>query len=222
MGIGYNPKIVTDGLVLCLDAANRKSYPGSGNTWTDLSGLGNNGTLTNGPTFSNNSIVFDGVDDFVPCGNSSSLSFTNSFSLSIWCSSNNLSGYRSPIMKTTSSNWADGYGIFQYQNVMYFYVNLWNGAQTVSVPRSVYAITNWIGTYDGTKLRLYENGLLVSEGSSFTSNVNNSNNNLEIGRGGGSAFNWSGSISNFTVHNRALSAIEIQQNFQALRGRYGI
>lgn len=222
MGIGYNPKIVTDGLVLCLDAANRKSYPGSGNTWIDISGLGNNGTLTNGPTFTNNSIVFDGVNDYAPCGNSSSLSFTNSFSLSIWCSSNNLSGYRSPIMKTTSSSWNDGYGIFQYQNAMYFYVNLWNGAQTVSVSRGVFGITNWIGTYDGTKLRLYENGSLASEGSSFTSNVNNSNNNLEIGRGGGSTYNWSGSISNFTVYNRALSAGEVQQNFQALRGRYGI
>ena len=49
MGIAYNPRIVTDGLALALDAINTKSYPGSGTTWTDLSGLGNNGTLTNGP-----------------------------------------------------------------------------------------------------------------------------------------------------------------------------
>ena len=54
-----------NGLVLCLDAGNRKSYPGSGTTWTDLSGRGNNGTLTNGPTYSNGAIVFDGVDDYV-------------------------------------------------------------------------------------------------------------------------------------------------------------
>ena len=47
MGVDYNPKIVTNGLVLCLDAANVKSYPGSGTTWIDLSGNGNNGTLTN-------------------------------------------------------------------------------------------------------------------------------------------------------------------------------
>jgi hypothetical protein len=48
MAISYNPRIVTDGLVLALDAGNPKSYPGSGTTWTDLSGNGNNGTLVNG------------------------------------------------------------------------------------------------------------------------------------------------------------------------------
>ena len=44
MGVNYNPKIVTDGLVLCLDAANKRSYPGSGSTWNDLSGRGNHFT----------------------------------------------------------------------------------------------------------------------------------------------------------------------------------
>jgi hypothetical protein len=65
------PNIVTDGLVLYLDAANQKSYPGTGTTWNDLSGNGNNGTLVNGPTFNsdnNGSIVFDGVDDYVNFG----------------------------------------------------------------------------------------------------------------------------------------------------------
>ncbi len=83
------PNIITNGLILELDAANRKSYPGSGTTWTDLSGNGNTGTLTNGPTFSSangGSIVFDGVDDYVNCGNASSLNFerTNSFSFCFW------------------------------------------------------------------------------------------------------------------------------------------
>lgn len=69
MGVGYNPKIVTDGLVMCLDAANRKSYSGTGTIWRDLVGS-NNGTLTNGPTYSSaggGSIVFDGANDFVQC-----------------------------------------------------------------------------------------------------------------------------------------------------------
>ena len=68
MGVAYNSSIVTNGLILCLDAGNRKSYPGTGTTWTDLSGRGNNGTLTNGPTYSSangGSIVFDGLNDFV-------------------------------------------------------------------------------------------------------------------------------------------------------------
>ncbi len=67
MGLIHSPSIVTDGLVLCLDAANSRSYPGTGATWTDLKG-GNNGTLENGPTFdaaNGGSIVFDGTDDIV-------------------------------------------------------------------------------------------------------------------------------------------------------------
>ena len=65
MGVNYNPKIVTDGLVLCYDAANDRSYPNTGTTWTDLAGS-NDGTLTNGPTFdttNGGSIVFDGTND---------------------------------------------------------------------------------------------------------------------------------------------------------------
>ena len=58
MGIAYNPKIVTDGLVLCLDAANTKSYSGTVTSWTDLSGNGNTGTLTNGPTYNSSNLGF--------------------------------------------------------------------------------------------------------------------------------------------------------------------
>jgi hypothetical protein len=68
MGIAYNPRTITDGLVLCLDAANSKSYPGSGTTWTDLSGLGNTGTLVNGVGYSGDnlgSLSFDGSNDRV-------------------------------------------------------------------------------------------------------------------------------------------------------------
>jgi hypothetical protein len=68
MALAHSPRIVTDGLVLCLDAGNTKSYPGSGTTWTDLSGRGNNGTLVNGVGYNGSnlgSLSFDGVDDYV-------------------------------------------------------------------------------------------------------------------------------------------------------------
>ena len=68
MGLAHSPSLVMNGLVLALDAANPKSYPGSGTTWTDLSGRGNTGTLTNGPTYSSangGSLVFDGTNDYV-------------------------------------------------------------------------------------------------------------------------------------------------------------
>jgi hypothetical protein len=82
-------RIVTSGLVLALDAADRNSYPGSGTTWTDVSGNGNNGTLTNGPTFSNNSIVFDGVDDYVVVGSFNQLPTGSSArTVNIWFNPN--------------------------------------------------------------------------------------------------------------------------------------
>ena len=68
MGINYNPSIATNGLVLCLDAANPKSYPGTGTAWTNLTGLGNNGTLVNSPTYSganSGSFLFDGTNDYI-------------------------------------------------------------------------------------------------------------------------------------------------------------
>ena len=68
MGVLYNSRIVTDGLVLCLDAGDKMSYPGAGTTWTDLSKNKNNGTLTNGPTFDSangGSIVLDGTNDYI-------------------------------------------------------------------------------------------------------------------------------------------------------------
>ena len=84
MGIKYNPRVVTDGLVFCVDAASKRSYLGTGTTWTDLAGS-NNGTLTNGPTFSSDnggSIVFDGSDDYVLLGNDINLG--TSASITVW------------------------------------------------------------------------------------------------------------------------------------------
>ena len=83
----YSPRIVTSGLVLALDAAERLSYPRTGTTWRDLSGNNNTGTLTNGPTFSAGNmgnIVFDGTNDYVNCGNNSSINLTSYITLSTW------------------------------------------------------------------------------------------------------------------------------------------
>ena len=101
---GISSGIVTDGLVLALDASVSRSYPGSGTTWTDLSGNGNNGTLTNGPTYNSangGSIVFDGTDDYGSVSCSQFQSGNNPFTMEVWFrwsgngtnTSNNLFGY---------------------------------------------------------------------------------------------------------------------------------
>ena len=111
MGLAHSPSIITQNLVLCLDAGNIKSYPGSGTTWTDVIG-GDNGTLTNGPTYSNGNIVFDGVNDIV--SSVSNLTLGGSFSISLWLKHSNanitqeryitLGSDRIIIQEDTSSN----------------------------------------------------------------------------------------------------------------------
>ena len=87
--MNYGPRIVRNGLIMALDAADKNSYIGSGTVWNDVSGNGNNGTLTNGPTFSNANggcIVFDGVDDYVNVPyNASKISFpSNNATICVW------------------------------------------------------------------------------------------------------------------------------------------
>jgi hypothetical protein len=87
MGFYRGANVVTSGLVLALDAANTKSYPGSGTTWSDLSGNGNTGTLTNGPTFNSangGSIAFDGIDDYTNLGLVTQLTNITNVSVNAW------------------------------------------------------------------------------------------------------------------------------------------
>jgi len=104
MAIHRGPKIITNGLILCLDAASTKSYPGSGTTWFDRSGNGNNGVLTNGPTFSSTnggSIVFDGTNDYVQVAGSVTIS-TGTFIA--WVKRNGNQGPFDGILYSRSTN----------------------------------------------------------------------------------------------------------------------
>jgi uncharacterized delta-60 repeat protein len=84
MALGHGPRVITDGLVLALDAADVSSYPGSGTTWTELLNGTNNGTLTNGPTYGSGSLIFDGVDDYVDLQSGYSFDATTGWTLSFW------------------------------------------------------------------------------------------------------------------------------------------
>ena len=112
MATSYSPKIITDGLVLCLDAGDGKSYSGSGTTWTDRSGNGYNGTLTNGPTFDSSNggnIVFAG-DDYVDCGLSSFQ--PTEMTLSVWVkkTTSNTSGVIVKGNVNESTEWGISFG----------------------------------------------------------------------------------------------------------------
>lgn len=222
----YSPTIISNGLVLCLDAGNRKSYTGSGTTWNDLSGNGNTGTLTNGPTFSGDgSIVFDGTDDYVSCSFATS-AITN-ITMQCWVNIAN-TNLKGAFIKVGGG--ANGYAIgvggngfdLQGNEVMGLFpgirwidtnVNYGTGWKFVtfslnasSVP-SIYLNDTLLGSYSGISPVAPTAGLSIGR-------------NIGDEPAGNRAFN--GKIAQVLFYNRALSQQEIQQNFNVARRRFGI
>jgi hypothetical protein len=214
------PNIVKNGLVLWLDAANTKSYPGSGTSWTDLSGNGNTGVLTNGPTFSsanNGSIVFDGTNDRVDIAGTV-ISGSQNFTIECACRS---------LAASTGEYIFGNYGIGNNGIELYFYLNeliLYYGGRYLFSPDNSILSNTWYivtATRNGNNVALYINGSLSSSGTN--SNSITTNNPYTIGNGydfNGEIFR--GNIASVKVYNRALSASEIAQNYNATKARYGL
>lgn len=228
MAIAYNTSMVRDGLVLHLDAANRKSYIGSGTAWNDLSGNTNNVTLTNGVAYNSNnngSLSFDGVDDhadffapnlgttatvemFVNLGASyAGKMFFGWGTYDVYCPSGHI-GYN-----TANS---DCYGINATTVTALGLVNNW--AHYVFEMRSDVSYIN---------NKIYVNGIEQTLSQILgTQNASSRNFNSGNGRIAG----WRSDLQYkmimncavFRVYNRTLSAVEIAQNFNALRGRYSV
>ena len=212
MPINYNPRIVTDGLVLYVDAANTKSYPTSGGTtWTDMSGRGNNGTLVNGVAQDIGFLNFDGTDDYV----NAPLTKTATCTFSCWARTTTLAGY--PMLFNAGP---DGSGPDLWFYLGNIYWNTWDGAANpfATTPASVtngnyhyYVVVNDASS----NTKLYYDGVLLGT-AAYRSAAGTTN--LTMG-GTTNTYMWNGNISNFTIHNRALSAAEIQQNYNALSSR---
>lgn len=232
MAFIHSPKIITDGLVFTLDAANPKSYPGSGTIWNDLSGNNNTGTLTNGPTFlvsASGAISFDGTNDFVNFGNT--LNFTaQPFTVECWfnkrgnSSSNTFGG--ALISKGafgadngwamfTNNTGAAGFQI-RVNNVVY------QAATSFTLENnSWYHLIGVRHTVD-KKIYLYVNGIFHSEGNEATTTNPTSTKLLLVGTVDGYSRHFNGLISNVKVYNKILSTDEVLQNFNATRSRFGI
>ena len=224
MATRYSPAIVTSGLVLCLDAANRKSYPGSGTSWYNLSGTINTGTLTNGPTFSAanmGSIVFDGVDDYVTgIGSSIVPTSTAAYTVSVWCYRNtNNTGYKELLAQWTNANSGNSF-FFGFDNSAVRFTDNWNPI-TVAGAGNTNVWMNLVGVYTVSNAYIYLNGVLAAtKGSGFTYTGTGP---LIIGRQGElSSEYFDGRISNVKVYNRALTATEILQNYNATKSRFGL
>jgi hypothetical protein len=221
MGFSRGPKIVTDGLVLALDAGSKKSYSGSGTTWSDLSGNGNNGTLTNGPTFNSGnggSIVFDGVDDYTIIPDSPALKLNGNFTIMLWHRAiTKTNTFPGPLYKGNSAIVGGGYILF------YTSVNngiMWIKRDNIQLPMTSAVNTYWSHitfTYDGTNVRGYLNGVNSYTSSTVTYSTNNDNSSLLLGRADQSG---NAAIGTIQMYNRALSAQEVLQNFNATKSRF--
>jgi len=233
--IAVSVPIISNGLILSLDAGNAASYPGSGTTWTDLSGNGNTGTLVNGVGYSasnGGALTFDGTNDYVLANNTSLNSKFSSTSVShfSWVYLTGAGVLVSELGQTTpNSGWHDSN--IEINSSGAFSFSTWHDSLTNKVVSSNQSFNIWyyVGfTYGGTTLTAYINGSSIGT-TTFSRQAPYNNGNqthyalfstdaTNMGTGG----NGVGRCAAFSVYNRALTAAEVSQNFQALRGRFGV
>ena len=230
MSLGHGAsKTVRDGIVLHLDAANPKSYSGSGTDWLDMSGHNNHASLKNSPTFVSDQggyIRMDGTDDHAEVLNSSELNSEN-MTLIVW-------------LRGLSTTWDDTGYFISKRDVYVMHPNA--GATSVSfyfrlngnwrsrggdIAVAFGPITEWrmyAQTWDGNTLACYVDGQLFTSTTSFSGETLNTSDTgvIHIGRDDSIGRYGNADISVAEQYNRALSASEIEQNFNALRGRYGV
>mgnify|MGYP003673006238 CR=1 FL=1 len=243
MATNYNyfGGIVTNGLVLDLDAAKLASYPGTGTAWRDISGNNNNGTLTNGPTFSGigkqASIVFDGTDDRVTITNPL-LSSTGNWTVSSWfnfsvlnidlTNGSTAALYNQYIASTGNGRivfriFNDGSVINKLQLFLGSGSNYGNQFITGTTTITTNTFYNFVVSRNGSTFTTYINGVLEVSSTLTGINVTILQSTPEIGGITSGNFGWlNGRVYNTSIYNRALTEAEIQRNFQATRFRYGI
>ena len=213
--------IVTNGLVLNLDAGREESFSGAGLTWTDLSGNGNNGTLVGGVGFTDDnggSIVFDGVDDAIALSN---ITPTSGASFSAWIYINGSNSNYGSIF----ANWSGGGGTSYWigtltgaSTTIEIYFNGTNTYDITSLPLNTWMLLTI--THNGSTSIGYVNGIQqYSVASSLISSSNNTSIGYDITR---TDYPFKGNIAQASIYNRALTAAEVSQNFEALRSRFGL
>ena len=222
--------IVTNGLVLNLDASRTSSYTGTGTTWTDISGNSNNGTMVNGPVFgtaSGGQITFDGINDYISLPDSSILQPSN-ITISTWFKLNQFSTnyvygnanacvFRKGMYGYEISVRQDGkLLVFAYSDV-----NTQNQYLIDSI-----SLNNWYNvvlTFGNSQMKVYINNVLVGTYSTNTNSIYYGGGGISIGRQGPwDMYYFNGNIGQTMVYNRALSATEITQNYNATKGRFGL
>jgi len=209
-------RVTTDGLVLYLDAGYKTSYPGSGTTWTDLSGNGNNGTLVNGVGYTadnGGALSFDGVNDYAPIANNSLP--TGDYTINCWVKTPSVIPVTQYDMIISTSQYFWYFGIYLDK----FTIDNNDGTFRFGSTLSASTWYNVTVTRSGSTDTAYING--VSQGTNTNSAALSGN--WEIGRWANSPSHyWNSNIASVSIYNKALTSEEVKQNFELLKGRFRI
>ena len=218
--------------VLYLDAGITASYPGAGTTWTDLSGNSNNGTLVGGlgvaglgySSTNGGSLTFDGSNDYAEVVSNNSLNPTNQITVEMWFQPNEtMVTWQAVLGKGGGSAFEKGYEFAVSAGQFGFWVNGNSHFVKTTMPISG-EMAYWVGTFDGTSLKLYKNNNLVDT-ISYTSTIISTTLPFRVSavsEAGGNKNYTAGKYYGVRVYNRALTSTEITQNYNTLKGRYGL
>jgi hypothetical protein len=211
--------IVTNGLVLYLDAANYQSYVSGSTTWRDLSSSNLSGSLINGPTYNSGnagSIVFDGVDDYVNCG--SGISTTTTITVNAWVKLSINNNYQH-IVDSSGNTWH--LAVLNNGRAYFWDGNVYHTAGGILSTNTWYMVT---GVKTLITNDIYINGT-INNSLNSTSSINT--NTVNLSRWQGNLDNpisryLNGNIATTQIYNRALTASEVLQNYNATKGRFGL
>jgi hypothetical protein len=223
----YTSDIVSNGLTLNYDFGSGSSYPTTGTYVSDVSGNSNYGTLVNNPvlvgTGSSASLSFDGVNDNITVAHSSGTAPGNSLTFGVMFKSSSVSGTIVVMGKQASGSGAGSYAIVIQSNKLHSRISNGSTEYNASMPFSNTSTFNYaVGTYDGSTLNLYHNGLLVDSTSVSISITYSASYPLYIGSYGGTDFPMRGFINSAQLYSRALTANEIKQNFDTFKTRFDL
>ena len=224
------PNIVTSGLTLMLDAGYIPSYPTTGTTWNDLSGNVNNGTLTNGPTFdtaNGGSIVFNGTNNYASTTNN--ITSTTATFIS-WLNQNgSQSAYTGILLSRISGSTATGLGSSfgstpttnQLGYVWNDTTNTYTWNSELIIPTNAWCmVAVSVSSTSATAYLCQSSGITTATNTVSHSSVTN---NFNVGRDPATGVRFfNGKIAQSLLYNRALSATEITQNYNATKSRFGL
>ena len=236
MGLFHSASVVRSGLVLHLDAANPKSYPGSGTTWNDLSGNNNHFNWVSTPTFgTDDTNYFNTLGNRCtgPASNSLGINNTSGYTIFLICKQITLAGSQAFKFYKNNSSAANGRGIAAHatwsDNTVYFdqggCCNLDTRTSVASGGSQTWNIWVFRRLTGSSTRHIIKNGTILATNSADAATIDLDSRGIDLGSSdeyGGNSSVWNAKLGGFQVYNRGLTDLEIQQNYEALRGRYGI